>query len=78
MNKHNRTPVGEAKVVSAMKQTKGRFFGLYLKSGESINAQFRRETPKTVSIYDRSGSRNRLINKSSIECIYTSGRVYVA
>lgn len=78
MNKYNRASVGEARVVNVMKQTKGRFFGLYLKSGESINAQFRRETPKTVSIYDRSESRNRLINKSSIECIYTSGQVYVA
>ncbi len=63
--------------VDAMKQTKGRFFGLYLKSGESINAQFRRETPEKVVIYDRNNSRDRIINKSSINLVYTNSTHYV-
>jgi hypothetical protein len=63
--------------VDAMKQTKGRFFGLYLKSGESINAQFRRETPEKVVIYDRNNSRDRIINKSSINLVYTNSTNYV-
>jgi hypothetical protein len=63
--------------VDAMKQTKGRFFGLYLKSGESINAQFRRETPEKVVIYDRNNSRDRIINKSSINSVYANSTHYV-
>ena len=63
--------------VDAMKQTKGRFFGLYLKSGESINAQFSRETPEKVVIYDRNNSRDRIINKSSINSVYTNSTHYV-
>jgi hypothetical protein len=72
MKKQNKTSA-----VGAMKQTKGRFFGLYLKSGEVINAQFRHETPKTVSVFDRNNSRQRLINKSSINSVYTNSTHYV-
>ena len=73
MKKQNKTSA-----VGAMKQTKGRFFGLYLKSGEAINAQFRNETEKTVSVYDRNNNRKRVINKTSIDHIYTNGRSYAA
>lgn len=64
--------------VAAMKQTKGRFFGLYLKNGEAINAQFRRETPQKVSIYDRNSGRERLINKSRIDFVFTNSTAYEA
>jgi hypothetical protein len=64
--------------VDAMKQAKGRFFGLYLKNGEVINAQFRRETPQKVSIYDRKNGRERLINKSGIDFVYTNSTGYAA
>lgn len=73
MKKQNKTSA-----VGAMKQTRGRFFGLYLKNGEVINAQFRRETPKKVSIYDRNNGRERLINKSGIDYVFTNSRAYLA
>jgi hypothetical protein len=62
----------------AMKQTRGRFFGLYLKNGEVINAQFRRETPKTVSVYDRSNRVDRQIHKSKIEFVYSENKPFFA
>lgn len=64
--------------VDAMKQTRGRFFGLYLKGGEAINAQFRRETPKTVLIYDRNSGVDRQINKSKIEFVYSGNKPFFA
>jgi hypothetical protein len=73
-NKQNK----KTSAVDAMKQAKGRFFGLYLKNGETINAQFRRETPQKVSIYDRNNGRERLINKSSIDLVFTNSRAYAA
>lgn len=73
-NKQNK----KTSAVDAMKQAKGRFFGLYLKNGEVINAQFRRETPQKVSIYDRNNGRERLINKSGIDYVLTNNRGYLA
>jgi hypothetical protein len=64
--------------VAAMKQTKGRFFGLYLKGGEVINAQFRRETPQMVLVYDRNNARDRMINKSKIDYVFTNSKAFSA
>lgn len=64
--------------LEAMKQTGGRFFGLYLKGGEAINAQFRRETEKTVFVYDRNNGKHRQINKSKIEFVYSDSEPFFA
>jgi hypothetical protein len=61
-----------------MKQTQGRFFGLYLKDGERINAQFRQETAKTVVVYDRNNGIDRRINKSKINFIYSKNTPFFA
>jgi hypothetical protein len=53
-------------IVEGMRNSKGRFFGLQVKSGERINAQFRYETSDTVVIYDRNKSRQRRIYKTNL------------
>ncbi len=53
-------------IVEGMRNSKGRFFGLQIKSGERINAQFRYETSDTVVIYDRNKSRQRRIYKTNL------------
>ena len=52
--------------LNAIRNSKGRFFGLHTKQGETINAQFRGETDAYVKVYDRNNYRTRLIAKSSI------------
>lgn len=54
------------KIVSAMKGSSGRFFGLYTKSGEAINAQFLSETPCYVTVKDRNAASTRKLAKSSL------------
>lgn len=53
-------------IMGAIRQSKGRFFGLYTKQGESINARFVNETPSYVSIYDRNNGSERKLAKSSV------------
>jgi len=48
-----------------IRNTKGRFFGLTTKK-ETINAQFRGETPHYVSIFDRNNKRLRKFHKNSL------------
>lgn len=60
------------KAVKAMKESRGRFFGMYLNSGEVFNAQFRKETPQTVVVFDRSSKQERRINKASIRHVNIS------
>ena len=52
--------------LNSIRNSKGRFFGLYTKQGEAINAQFRGETDEYVNVYDRNNKRTRRIAKSSI------------
>lgn len=54
------------KIVSAMRNSNGRFFGLQTNSGERVNAQYCYETPSTVVIYDRNKFAHRRLNKSSL------------
>ena len=53
-------------IVKAILGTKGRFFGLYTKNGESVNAQFVSESPSYVTVYDRNRSVNRKFAKTSL------------
>jgi hypothetical protein len=55
--------------VEAMKKSKGRFFGLYFNDGTCINAQFRKETPETVVVYDRTNKSTRRVYKDSIASV---------
>lgn len=46
--------------------TKGRFFGLYLKNGERINAQYRSQSDRYLMVFDRNKVRNRRILKTEV------------
>lgn len=52
--------------LNTIRNSKGRFFGLYTKQGEAINAQFRGETDSYLDVYDRNNYRNRRIAKTSL------------
>jgi len=54
------------KIVRAMRNSRGRFFGLTTKAGDSINAQFISESPSYVTVYDRNRSSQRKLAKSSL------------
>ena len=54
------------RVMKAIRNTKGRFFGLYTSQGEAINAQLMGETENYVKVYDRNMGSNRKFAKASI------------
>jgi hypothetical protein len=62
MNKTNR-------IVKAISASKGRFFGLTTRQGETLNAQFVRETPKYVVVRDRNASVMRKFAKTSLQTL---------
>jgi len=47
--------------------SKGRFFGLYLKDGRTVNAQFRSLTSSYLTVYDRTEGVNRKFRRTSVE-----------
>ena len=53
-------------IVKAIMSSKGRFFGLYTKAGEALNAQFVSESPQYVTVYDRNSKDKRKLAKSSL------------
>jgi hypothetical protein len=52
-----------------IRNTKGRFFGVTLKSGETFNAQLRGETSKSFKLYDRNDRRQRNVLKRSVVAV---------
>ena len=60
------TTVQRTNIFQRIENTKGRFFGLYLSSGEKINAQYRSQTDSYLRIYDRNRQKNRMILKTTI------------
>ena len=54
-------------IVKAISASKGRFFGLTTRQGETLNAQFVRETPKYVVVRDRNAKRTRKFAKTSLQ-----------
>lgn len=61
-------------IMGVIRQSKGRFFGLYTKQGESINARFINESPSYVSVYDRNNKSERKLAKSSVVGVRISER----
>jgi len=57
------------KIMTAIRSSKGRFFGLYTKKGESINAQFVSESPSYVTVYDRNNKEKRKLAKASLSAL---------
>ena len=54
------------RVMKAIRNSKGRFFGLYTSKGESFNAQLMSVTPNYVNVYDRNSNSSRKLAKTSI------------
>lgn len=53
--------------LNAIRNSKGRFFGLYTTQGNVINAQFVAETDSYITVYDRNNHFDRKLAKSSID-----------
>jgi hypothetical protein len=61
-------------IMKAIRNSKGRFFGLYTKTGEAINAQFSKETPSYVTVYDRNHNKYRKLAKTSLTGLRLEGK----
>ena len=53
-------------VFTRIENSKGRFFGLYLKNGDVVNAQYRHSTNSYLTIYDRKAKATRKLRKTSV------------
>ena len=53
--------------LNAIRQSKGRFFGLYTTSGEVMNAQFLGESDSYIRVFDRNNGADRKLAKTSIK-----------
>jgi hypothetical protein len=63
-------------VINEIRNSRGRFFGLYTNNRPAINAQFQSETPAYVMIYDRNSRTKRKLSKSSIIGVSIGGQVF--
>jgi hypothetical protein len=63
-------------VLKAIRNSKGRFFGLYTKQGESLNAQLQSETNQTIVVYDRNFKRSRRFSKTSITGVRSGSKTF--
>lgn len=61
-------------ILNAIRNSKGRFFGLYTKQGEALNAQLQSETDQTIVVYDRNFNRTRRFAKASITGVRSGSR----
>ena len=68
------TNTKQNKIMTAIRSSKGRFFGLYTKAGESINAQFVSESPSYVTVYDRNNKKQRKFAKTSLSALRLKNR----
>lgn len=53
--------------LNLIRSTRGRFFGLQTKQGETLNAQFRGETNSYIEVFDRNNSLIRRFAKTSLD-----------
>lgn len=58
-----------ANLINNIVNTKGRFFGLYLRNGEVLNAQYRSQTNSYITVYDRTARSVRKVRKSSVASV---------
>ena len=56
-------------IVKAMTSSRGRFFRLTTKQGETLNAQFVTETSKYVVVRDRNAQETRKLAKTSLKSL---------
>jgi hypothetical protein len=65
------------KIISAMRSSRGRFFGLTTTQGQSVNGRFVSETPNYVRVYDRNRDENLTLAKTSLAG-YRQGKKVIA
>jgi len=53
----------------SIRESKGRFFGLYTTQGDVLNAQFINETASYIHVYDRNRQTRRKLAKSSVASV---------
>jgi hypothetical protein len=58
--------------LKAMRESKGRFFGLTTTQGRVINAKFLGETPNYVTVYDHNNRIDCKLAKTSIASVNSS------
>lgn len=63
--------------ISALRGSRGRYFGLDTIQGETINARFVGETNCYMTVYDRNADQFRSFNKQSISKVRISKREYI-
>ena len=64
------------KVLPLIRNSQGRFFGLYTTNRPAMNAQFRNETESYINVYDRNSRVQRKLAKSSIIGVSFQGQVF--
>ncbi len=64
----------QVKMFNAIRESKGRFFGLYTKQGDCFSAQFSSESPSYITLYDRKRRASRKIAKSSVVGVVISDK----
>lgn len=57
----------QIEALNQIRNSKGRFFGLYTTQGQVINAQFNYETDGYIYVYDRNRTEVRKLSKHSVE-----------
>jgi len=62
------------RIVDAVRETEGRFFGLRTADGRIFNAQLVKETPQGIRVFDRNKGDKHLVMKSNISSVTTRGR----
>jgi len=65
-------------ILSTIRETQGRYFGLYTKDGRAFNARLIRETPKGIRIFDRNNKDVRLVTKANIRAVHSRGLTVTA
>ena len=65
----NKVTQKQRSALKSIRNSKGRFFGLYTNQGNVYNAQFINETDQYITIYDRNNSRDIKLAKSSIKSV---------
>ncbi|MDB4314592.1 hypothetical protein N9955_01035 [bacterium] len=59
----------QRQALNSIRNSKGRFFGLYTTSGEVMNAQFMGESEHYINVYDRNNQTYRKLAKTSVKTV---------
>ena len=59
----------QTSALRSIRESKGRFFGLYTTQGDVVTAQFMHETNSYIHVYDRNRNQSRKLAKSSVASV---------